>query len=448
MSMAPSRFTVRPGRGLSGRFRPPGDKSITHRAYLLGALAEGETVVENPNPGADCAATLACVAALGAGVACAEGLVRIAGRAMALSEPDRVLDCGNSGTTLRLLAGVLATQRFLAVLAGDASLHRRPVDRVIEPLSRMGATLIARDGNRLPPLVVRGAALRGIHYRLPVSSAQVASCVLLAGLAAEGSTTVELGPARDHTENMLPAFGVPLEVGPAGTDGRHARTLTGPRCPRGIRLEVPGDFSAAAFFLAAAAAVPGASVTATGVNLNPTRTGLLEVLESMGAGVERHSVHSEGGEPVGDVTVIGPERLEACDIPAALVPRMIDEIPAWTIAATAASGTSRVSGAGELRIKESDRLAALAAQLSRLGIRVEERPDGLAIRGGPLAGGDVDAAGDHRIAMTLALLGTRAAGAVTVRGAGEIATSFPGFAATLAALGGEIADAGPEASRT
>lgn len=441
--MAPSRLTIRPGRGLSGRFEPPGDKSITHRAFVLGALAEGETVVENPNPGADCDATLACIGALGAVTRRVDGTVRIAGRAMALGEPDRVLDCGNSGTTLRLLAGALAGQPFLTVLAGDASLHRRPVDRVIEPLRLMGAALQARGADRLPPLVVRGAALRGIHYRLPVSSAQVASCVLLAALAARGTTTVALGPARDHTERMLPAFGVPVDVGPAGGDGLQARSLTGPVCPRGIRLRVPGDFSAAAFFLAAAAAVPEATVTATGVTLNPTRTGLLEVLEAMGARVERTALRSEGGEPVGDVTVTGPASLEPCDIPVAWVPRLIDEIPAWTIAATAASGTSRVSGAAELRVKESDRLAALAGQLARLGVRVEERSDGLAITGGAIAGGSVEALGDHRIAMTLAVLGTRAASPVTVDGVAEIATSFPGFAATLAALGGDLAAGEP-----
>jgi len=294
---------------------------------------------------------------------------------------------------------------------------------------------------------VRGAALRGIHYRLPVSSAQVASCVLLAALAAHGATTVELGPARDHTENMLPAFGVPVKMTPAASDGLRARTVVGPACPRGIRLEVPGDFSAAAFFLAAAAAMPGATITATGVNLNPTRTGLLEILETMGARVERTAVRSEGGEPLGDVTVTGPERLRPCAIPAALVPRMIDEIPAWTIAASAAAGTSTVSGAAELRVKESDRLAALARQLSRLGVRVEERPDGLAVTGGAIGGGRVDALGDHRIAMTLAVLATRASDPVTVEGAGEIATSFPGFLATLAALGGEVAEAEVGADR-
>jgi len=433
--MAPSRLTIRPGPGLGGRFRPPGDKSITHRAYLLGALAAGTTVVENPNPGEDCAATLNALAALGIHAEPTLEQVSITGRAMALVEPDRVLDCGNSGTTLRLMAGVLAAQPFLSVLTGDDSLCRRPVDRVIEPLRRMGAELHAR-GDRLPPLVLRGAALRGIAYDLPVDSAQVAGCVLLAGLGASGTTAVELGPARDHTERMLEAFGVPVTRMPATRAGREVRSLTGPATPRGTRIRVPGDFSAAAFFLAAAAAVPGARVTAEGVGLNPTRTGLLEILESMGAQVESVATAGRSGEPVGEITVTGPERLVACEIPAARIPGVIDEIPAWTLAAAAAHGTSRVSGAAELRVKESDRIATLVTGLRRLGVAVEERPDGLEISGGAVRGGTVDAGGDHRMAMTFALLGTRAREAVTVTGAREILTSFPDFVTTLEALGG------------
>ena len=433
--MAPSRLTIRPGPGLGGRFRPPGDKSITHRAYLLGALADGTTVVEGPNPGEDCAATLRALGALGAHVESLPDGVSITGRAMALTEPDRVLDCGNSGTTLRLLAGVLAAQPFLSVLTGDASLCRRPVDRVIEPLRRMGAELHAR-GDRLPPLVVRGTALRGIAYDLPVDSAQVAGCVLLAGLGAKGTTAVELGAARDHTERMLELFGVPVTRTPAVRTQREVRSLDGPACPRATRIGVPGDFSAAAFFLAAAAAVPGARVTAEGVGLNPTRTGLLEILESMGARIETTVTGRMGGEPVGEITVTGPERLVACEIPPARIPGLIDEIPAWTLAAAAAQGTSRVSGAAELRVKESDRIAALASGLARLGVAVEERPDGLAIRGGAVRGGTVEAGGDHRMAMTFALLGTRAREAVTVTGTREILTSFPDFVTTLESLGG------------
>ncbi len=441
-----ARLGVRPGRPLAGTFVPPGDKSITHRAYLMGFLAHGETVVENANAGADCEATLACAQALGARVARRGGTIAITGCDMKPGEPDRVLDCGNSGTTLRLLAGPLAAQPFLSILAGDASLHRRPVARVVEPLRRMGARLWARDGDRLPPLAIRGGALEPIEYHLPVASAQVASCLLLAGLFADGRTSVTMpAPARDHTERLLGAFGIQVVVHasdprrPGGAGPTIA--VHGPARPRGARLRVPGDFSAAAFFLVAAAAVPGASVVARDVNLNPTRTGLLAVLERMGAKVERSAVGEQGGEPVGDVTVTGPARLAACDIAPEEVPTLIDEVPAWAVAATAAQGTSRIRGAGELRGKESDRLASLARNLARLGVEVQESADGLAITGGVVGSGDVQAGEDHRIAMAFAVLGTRASGPVTVAGAGGISTSYPGFRVTLAALGGDVEDA-------
>ena len=431
------RLTVHPGAPLSGAVRPPGDKSITHRAYLLGLLSAGETVVEGANPGADCAASLACAERLGAVCLSEPARVTIRGRAGALAEPDRVLDCGNSGTTLRVLAGALAAQPFLAVLAGDASLHRRPVARVIEPLRRMGATLTARDGDRLPPLVIRGGPLTAIRYDLPVASAQVASCVLVAALGAAGETEVTRpGPARDHTERMLRAFGVTTEVTPRAGLGPRIR-LAGPAVPHGARVRVPGDFSAAAFFLAAAAATPGATVTARGVSLNPTRTALLEALEQMGARVMRRLLPAVGEEPLGDVTVTGPERLRGMDLPLEWVPRMIDEIPAWAIAAATAAGRSRLAGAAELRVKESDRLALIAANLGALGIEVRERPDGLEIEGGTIGGGRVRSDGDHRIAMAFLALGTRAQGPVTVDDTASIATSYPGFLEALAALGGE-----------
>jgi 3-phosphoshikimate 1-carboxyvinyltransferase len=438
-----ARLTVRPGRPLSGSFRPPGDKSITHRAYLMGLVATGETVVVDPNPGADCEATLACAAQLGATVTRRDQTVTIAGTAGRLREPDRVLECGNSGTTLRLLAGVLASQPFFSVLAGDGSLHRRPVARIIEPLRAMGAQLWARDGDRLPPLAIRGGTLAAIEHRVPVASAQVASCILLAALAARGRTVVTLpGAARDHTQRMLGAFGVNVQTADPDPQrgGGVSIALEGPAALQGTRVRVPGDLSAAAFFLAAAAATPGASVTARDVSVNPTRAGLLAVMERMGARIERARPREEGGEPVADLTVTGPSRLEATDIAPDEVASLIDEVPAWVLLATAARGTSRIRGAGELRVKESDRIAALATHLGRLGVAVEESADGLAITGGPVKGGEVRAADDHRIAMAFALLGTRAQGPVTVAEAGGIATSFPGFAATLAALGGEIED--------
>jgi len=435
----PSRLEVPPGAQLrGGTFVAPGDKSVTHRAYLLGGLARGETVVENRNTGADCDSTLACLRQLGVMASVLpSGAVTITGSDMRLRAPDGVLDCGNSGTTLRLLAGILAGQDLEATLTGDESLRSRPVARIIEPLRRMGARLSAEGGDRLPPLTVSGASLRPIDYALPMASAQVASCVLLAGLQAQGTTMVRVpGPARDHTERMLPVFGVALDRGGPDSAGATTTAVSGPARLTGVRMRVPGDFSAAAFFLAGAAASPGTSVSVDHVSLNPTRTGLLDVLERMGARVERSGEHLECGEPVGRVTVTGPDTLRAADIAPSLVPAMVDEIPAWAVAASAARGTSRVSGAGELRVKESDRLAALASTLGRLGVAVAEYPDGLAITGGRIGGGEVDAAGDHRIAMALAVIATRASGRVSIAGAEGIPTSFPGFRDTLAALTG------------
>lgn len=428
---------VRAGRAFGGRFTPPGDKSITHRACLFGLLAEGETLIRGANGGEDCGRSLAAAEALGAAVRREGAAVAVRGTAMAPVARDLELDCGNSGTTMRLLAGLLAGHPGACVLAGDASLSRRPMARVIEPLRLMGADVAAAEGGR-PPLRVRGAALRGIAYRVPVASAQVATCLLLAGLAADGPTSVTLpGPARDHTERMLPAFGVPLRAA-AGPDG--GRTVTVERaCPRATSLTVPGDFSAAAFLLAAAAARPGAAVTAVGVNLNPTRTGLLDVLAAMGAGVEVRNRRDEAGEPAGDVTVRGPESLVSFDVPAEWVPRLVDEVPAWAVAASAARGVSRVTGASELRVKESDRIAALARNLARLGLAARELPDGLEIEGGRPRGGRVEAHLDHRIVMAFAALASRADEPVGFDDVGSVATSYPGFWDDLAALGAAVA---------
>jgi 3-phosphoshikimate 1-carboxyvinyltransferase len=440
-----ARLTVAPGPPLAGRFAPPGDKSITHRACLFALLADGVSEIRHPNPGEDCLATLRCAEELGLEVLAHErergatpGRLELRGRGGPTREAAGVLDCGNSGTSLRLLAGIVATRPFLSVLAGDASLNRRPVGRVVEPLRRMGAQVCARDQDRRPPLVVRGGLLKPLDYAVPVASAQVETCVLLAGLSAAGTTSVELpGPARDHTERMLAAAGVALQRDERPGGGRRV-TVQGPAAPRPLSLTVPGDFSAAAFFLAAAAATPGGRVTATSVSLNPTRTGLLDVLAAMGAGVEVTRSGLEAGEELGDVTVTGPDRLSAFDIPPEWVPRLIDEVPAWTVAASAARGRSCLTGAGELRHKESDRLVALASNLERLGIAARERPDGIEIEGGEPSAGTVDAAGDHRIAMAFAVLATRARGPVTIDDAAAIATSYPGFAGELARLGGTL----------
>ena len=432
------KLIVHPGGALAGRVAPPGDKSITHRAILVGLLAADPVKITAANTGADCVATLDCARALGASVEGERGTWTISARA--LVEPARVLDCGNSGTALRLLAGVLAGQPFFSVLTGDASLVARPIERVVTPLRRMGATLSGRDHDRLPPLAIRGAPLAAIRYRLPIASAQVASCLLLAGLGATGETEIEIpGPARDHTERMLRAAGVPIEENALPEGGRHVR-VTGPARPRGGPIRIPGDFSAGAFSRAAAAAVPGAEVTGTGVGLNPSRTGLLDVLEAMGARIERDALREEMGEPVGDVRVTGPERLRAFDVPPAWVPRMIDEAPAWAIAASAAAGRSRLTGAAELRVKESDRIAALE-QLRTLGVTMTTTAEGLVIRGTGgrrLRGARVESHGDHRIAMAFGVAGLVSEGGVEVVDAGSAEVSFPGFFARLAALGAPV----------
>lgn len=434
--MTPGGPSVRTGRPPRGRFRPPGDKSITHRAFLFGLLAAGETRVSGANPGEDCARSLAAAAALGARIERAGGEIVVHGADLAISAPSADVDCGNSGTSMRLLAGIAAPARGTTVLTGDASLTRRPMARIVEPLARMGARVDSAPGGR-PPLRIAGASLRGIAYDVPVASAQVATCVLLAGLAAAGPTRVGLpGPARDHTERMLPAFGVPLAVEPAAGGGR-AVTLEPSRL-RGTRVDVPGDFSAAAFLLAAAAATPGADVTAEGVNLNPTRTGLLDVIAAMGAPVEFANRRESAGEPVGDVTVRGPGRLRAFDVPPGWVPRLVDEVPAWVVLACAAGGTSRVTGAAELRVKESDRIVALARNLARVGIVARELPDGLEVEGGRPHGAAIEAHLDHRVVMAFAALGALADAPVTFDDVSSVATSYPGFWDDLAALGAVV----------
>lgn len=438
----PSPFgapVVRRGRPVHGRFRPPGDKSITHRAILFGLLAEGRTTTEHANPGEDCESSASCAVALGAQVHGEGAHVAIAGRAGRLTAAAGAqLDCGNSGTTLRLLAGVLAGQPLDVTLSGDASLNRRPVARVIEPLTRMGAVFEAAGGGRTPPLRVRGGRLHGIDYDVPVASAQVATAVLLAGLAAEGTTRVSLpGPARDHTERMLPAFGVPLHVEPLAGGGRRV-TLEKAATLRATEVRVPGDFSSAAFLLAAAAATPGARVTAADVNLNPTRTGFLDVLREMGAVVTVERERVDAGEPVGDVTVGGPEALRAFDVPPEWVPRLVDEAPAWVVVASAARGTSRLTGAAELRVKESDRIAALAAGLARVGVRARELPDGLEVEGGPVGGGRIEAHLDHRIVMAFGALGARSDAGITFDDASSALTSFPDYFRVLIGLGADV----------
>ncbi|MEA2973509.1 MAG: 3-phosphoshikimate 1-carboxyvinyltransferase [Actinomycetota bacterium] len=401
---------IKGGRPLRGTVRVPGDKSISHRALLLAALAEGISVVRGLSTGADVAGTAAAVQAMGAIV---EGDLVTGGRAR-LHEPAGVVDVGNSGTTIRLLAGLCAGFDWLTVLAGDASIARRPMDRVADPLRRMGARVDGRDGGRLPPITVRGGGLHGIDYEMPVASAQVKSAILLAGLSAEGETVVrESTPTRAHTEEMLVAAGADVQV----VDG----TITlrpGPLHP--FELDVPGDPSQAAFWVVAACIVPGSEVAVDDVYLGPGRAGFLDVLAAMGADVER----------VGERTLrarYSPD-LHGTTVEGHQVPGLIDEIPVLAVAAAVADGTTTFEGAGELRLKESDRVATIVSELSALGATVEPTADGLVVKGGGgLRGGQVQSHGDHRVAMAMAVAAMAAEGDTTIDGWDAVATSYPGF---------------------
>lgn len=432
--------TVRRPGSLRGVLRVPGDKSISHRAVLFGAIAEGESHIDNFLVAADCLSTVACVRALGVEVALHESSdgasVTVQGVGLdGLQEPADVLDCGNSGTTMRLLSGLLAGRPFLAVLTGDASLRARPMGRVLEPLRAMGARVAGRAGDRLPPVVLHGGDLRGVEHHLPVASAQLKSALILAGLRAKGETLVqEPAVSRNHTELMLAAMGAPLRV-----DGTCVAVRRAERPLTPLRLRVPGDLSAAAFWLVAAACHPDAEVTVTGVGLNPTRAGVIEALRAMGADLAVRNVRLEGGEPVGDITVHS-SRLRGTVLAGALIPRLIDEVPVLALAAAVADGDTIVRDAAELRVKETDRIAATAAELGRLGARIEPLPDGMVIRGGAvLRGARCHSRGDHRLAMTLAVAGLLADGETTIEDAGAVDVSYPAFWHDLARLTGEPA---------
>jgi 3-phosphoshikimate 1-carboxyvinyltransferase len=405
----------------------PGDKSISHRSILFGTLAEGETRVTGILDAEDVHSTRQACMALGAAIR-EEGGEVIVTPPGTLQEPGDVIDCGNSGTSLRLLAGVLAGVPGLSVLTGDASLRRRPVRRVIDPLRRMGADLTARDGDRVPPLVIRGQPLRGARHDLAVASAQVKSAILLAGLRAEGETVVtEPERSRDHTERMLRGMGVPLRV-----DGLTVSVT--PSRPRGTRVDVPGDISSAAFFLCAAAGLPGSEVTVRNMGTNPTRTGLLDVLRAMGADLTVAGEREVAGEPRGDVTVRGGP-LRATEIRGEIIPRLIDELPVLMVLATQAAGRTVIRDARELRVKESDRLAAMGETLAAAGARVELFEDGCAIDG-PVRLGSVavETRLDHRIAMSMAVAQLFAGAPVTLDDVACVATSFPSFFALLDGL--------------
>ena len=410
---------IEPAPSVRGTFTLPGDKSISHRAAILGAMAEGETHIGNFAEAADCASTLACLRGLGVRVARDGSEVVIQGGLESWRAPASVLDAGNSGSTIRMLAGPLAGRRFRATLTGDESLSRRPLERVAAPLRAMGATLETTDGHA--PLTITGAALRGMTHELPVASAQVKTALLLAGLSAAGRTTVrEPMPSRDHTERMLPAFGARVV-----RDGL-AASLDGGQRLRGTSVDVPGDASSAAFLVVAALVLPDPEVRLEGVLLSPTRTAFLEVLRAMGGRVDVRLERTEP-EPVGTI-VASSSSLVGTRIDPALVPSLIDEVPALAVAGAFASGRLEVTGAGELRHKETDRIAALTRGLTALGALVEERPDGLVVEGGaPLHGARVDSEDDHRIAMALSIAALGARGASEVARGECVAVSFPSF---------------------
>ena len=426
----------------------PGDKSISHRALMIGALAEGETVIDGLLEGEDVLRTASAMRLLGAtATRDADGRWRVAGRGIgALAEPDDVLDMGNAGTGARLVMGLLASHRLVACLTGDASLRRRPMARVAAPLALMGAEITAREGCRLPLCLKGTATPRPIDYRLPVPSAQVKSAILLAGLNTPGTTTVvEPEPTRDHTELMLRHFGAAVDV-TQESDGRRIRLVGRPRLT-GRAVAVPADPSSAAFPLVAALLRPGSTVTLAGVGLNPHRVGLFETLREMGARIEITDRREAAGEPVGDLQVTGGP-LVGVTVPASRAPSMIDEYPILAVAAACARGTTVMQGLAELRVKESDRLAAIATGLSACGVAVEAGSDSLAVtgRGEPPAGGATIATGlDHRIAMAFLVLGMAARQPVVIDDSAPIDTSFPGFAALMNRLGAAIEPVVPAA---
>lgn len=437
------RFIVEPVHNVGGELTVPGDKSISHRTLMLGAIAQGTTQVSGFLASEDCLATRAAMQAMGVRIDDAgPGRLAVHGVGLhGLKKPGAALDLGNSGTAIRLMTGLLAGQTFDVELTGDESLRSRPMERVAGPLRTMGAVIETQDG-RAPIRIRGGSALRGINYTMPVASAQVKSALLLAGLYAAGETTVSApGPSRDHTERMLSAMGVGLQQ----DTQRHVVTVIGrPSSLRALTLEVPGDFSSAAFFIVAGCLGADDGLLIRGVGVNPTRIGLMTVLNAMGAKIELRHMRRQGAEPVADIFVQRSD-LRGIDIPPELVPLAIDEFPILFIAAAAASGETRVRGAEELRHKESDRIAVMAQGLNALGAIVREQDDGMIIRGGRLTGGAVDSCGDHRVAMAFSIASLIADSRIDIANTAQIATSFPEFAATARQAGLRVTAAAGEA---
>jgi len=428
-------LTIQPpnsGLSLQGRLKVPGDKSISHRALMLGAIAQGETIIEGLLLGEDPRSTAKCFQMLGATISeLNTERVVVEGIGLGqLSEPLDILDAGNSGTTMRLMLGILASHPGrVFIVTGDHSLRSRPMSRVVKPLQEMGAQIWGRQGNSLAPLAIQGQKLKPIHYHSPIASAQVKSCILLAGLMTEGETTVtEPALSRDHSERMLRAFGAQLSIDP----DTNSVTVTGQAKLQGQKVIVPGDISSAAFWLVAATIVPDSELVIENVGVNPTRTGILEALALMDADIVLENQREVAGEPVADLRVRYTRGLKGCTIGGDIIPRLIDEVPILAVAAIFAQGTTIIKDAAELRVKESDRLAVMASQLTRMGAQVTELPDGLEITGGtPLHGADVDSYTDHRIAMSLAIAALNAKGTTSIHRAEAASISYPNFITTL-----------------
>ncbi|WP_068830655.1 bifunctional prephenate dehydrogenase/3-phosphoshikimate 1-carboxyvinyltransferase [Pseudomonas sp. BMS12] len=431
-------YLANPGGSLSGRIRVPGDKSISHRSIMLGSLAEGTTEVEGFLEGEDALATLQAFRDMGVVIEGPHhGKVTIHGVGLnGLKPPPGPLYLGNSGTSMRLLSGLLAAQSFDTVLTGDASLSKRPMNRVAKPLREMGAVIETAPEGR-PPLTIRGGRrLGGMTYEMPMASAQVKSCLLLAGLYAAGSTTViEPAPTRDHTERMLRGFGYPVAV-----DGNQATVESGHKLSA-THIEVPADISSAAFFLVAASIAEGSELLLEHVGINPTRTGVIDILKLMGADISLENQREVGGEPVADIRVRSA-KLKGIDIPEDLVPLAIDEFPVLFVAAACAEGRTVLRGAEELRVKESDRIQVMADGLIALGVKAEPTPDGIVIEGGPMGGGEVWSHGDHRIAMSFSVASLRASAPIRIHDCANVATSFPNFLGLAAQVGIRVAEEG------
>ena len=421
------KYTVKPAAKVRGEITVPGDKSISHRSIMLGSIARGVTTVTGFLRGEDNMSTLNAFRAMGVDVTDDGETLRIEGKGLhGLAEPFDILDCGNSGTSMRLMTGLLAGQRFFSILTGDRYLRNRPMKRVLEPLGRMGGAIYGRAGGDRAPLAIVGRELAAINYASPVASAQIKSSIMLAGLYASGATTIsEPHVSRDHSERMFRYFGADIELSPAGVTVRGGREL------QGREIAVPGDISSAAFFIVAALIIPGSELLIRGVGINPTRTGILDILTAMGADIELLDSREVSGEPVADLLVRGSQ-LRGIEIGGDVVPRAIDEFPVICVAASLAEGRTVVRDAKELRVKETDRIAAMAANLRTAGVHVVETEDGMEIEGaGRLAGGCFESFGDHRIAMSMLIAGLAAGGDVTVNDVDCIATSFPNFFALL-----------------